>query len=372
MTVQPYAHNEAQVQVSLDNVVDLDQAWRVAEILAQSDIVPASLRNKPANVLLVYMTGREMGLSFAQAVRTIYVPTGGQPQMRGSLLLAKLREAGHDYRWAYTTDGNGCTFYITRGDNKQEYEASFNVDDAIAAGLVKRAANGELVAYSQSNRPLPWMQYRQDMLFWRAVARAVNRAVPEVILGFEIMGHGEQHTPEVTLQPQQATRPAEPKDASPAEPSATPDTQELADLNARGAVSPPTAPQGGAPEGPATEPAPPAAPGRARDTQPADGKARPAQQKAVTDRFQALGWDVKNERPQVLAACTAYCQRRITSASDLKSTEAIGLATALGAIFRQGDAEHHPVLLGEQVEKWKREWEEANPDSFESVYGAPE
>src|SRR5881392_4435854 len=93
----------AQVAVRLDGpIIDLDQAWRVAVALAQSDLVPMSLQGKPSNVLLVMMRGAELDLSPAQSVALIYAPAQGQTQLRGQFVLARLKLAGYSYDWEYS------------------------------------------------------------------------------------------------------------------------------------------------------------------------------------------------------------------------------------------------------------------------------
>lgn len=327
------------VAVALDGPIsDLDQAWRLATALAQSDLVPRALRNRPANILLVIMTGQEIGLSVAQSLRSVFVPSNGQPQLRGQLILAKLREAGHDYEYDLTDDG--CEFRVIRGDNGKPYAASFTVEDAKAAGLVQER-DGKLVARSQDNRALPWELYRQDMLFWRAVSRAVNRAAPEVMMGFAIMGTVDpEPEPEVVLQPASkvaapvAERHPQPaaQPAQSAEPAAEV-VSELQELASQAAPQP--------------APAPPA------EEEPDPGKARKPQLEQLVAKFTTLGWAPKKYQAQVLDACSAWSQREIRSAADLSQNEAAGLAAALSNLIRRNEPDHYPVALADAVEGWR-------------------
>ncbi len=170
MTENLPAQREPKIQVNLGGpILDLDQLMRAADIFSRSDLLPKALRGNAPNTLLVMLTGQELGLSLTQAFRTIYMPSGGQPQLRGVLVLAKLRQAGHTYRFEETDDS--CTFTVIRGDTQEEYTGTFTTEDAITAKLAKRAADGNVVALSDNNKELPWMLYRHDMLQWRAVAR---------------------------------------------------------------------------------------------------------------------------------------------------------------------------------------------------------
>lgn len=178
-------------EVALDGPLkNMAQAWAIAKVVAQSSMVPQALRGSPQNVLVTMMLGQELGLTWTQATRGIYVLPNGTPGLRGQLLLAMIRSAGHRYR--FERDENSCRCVITRKDEdfKVEYDGEFNLDDAKAAGLVHEK-DGKLTARSNSGQPLPWEQYRRDMLQWRAVARAAGIGAPEVIYGFDLAGIGD-------------------------------------------------------------------------------------------------------------------------------------------------------------------------------------
>ena len=173
-----------------DPLADLDQAFRLAKMLAQSSMVPQALRGNPQNCLITMLLGRELGLSWIQSIRGIYVLPSGQPGLRGTLLLARIRAAGHRYEFIESDDA--CEFVVTRKDEefKIRYTGKFTLADAQAAGLV-REHDGKLVARSRNGDPLPWELYRRDMLQWRAVARGAARGCPELIFGFDLAGIGD-------------------------------------------------------------------------------------------------------------------------------------------------------------------------------------
>lgn len=189
-------------EVALDGPLkNMAQAWSIAQVLAQSSMVPGALRGSPQNCLVTMMLGQELGLTWTQATRGIYVLPNGTPGLRGQLLLALIRKAGHRVTFERGDDWCKCT--ITRGDEefKVPYEGIFNLEDAKAAGLVTQAKDGRLVARSNSGNPLPWEMYRRDMLQWRAVARAAGIGAPEVIYGFDIAGIGDGAEPTAAAGP---------------------------------------------------------------------------------------------------------------------------------------------------------------------------
>jgi hypothetical protein len=169
---------------------NMAQAWAIAKVLAQSSMVPHALRGSPQNCLVTMMLGQELDLTWTQATRGIYVLPNGTPGLRGQLLLALIRKAGHRYTFERTDDSCTCTISRKDEDFKIPHVGSFTLDDALLAGLVSKK-DGKLFARSSSGNPLPWEQYRRDMLQWRAVARAAGIGAPEVIYGFDIAGIGD-------------------------------------------------------------------------------------------------------------------------------------------------------------------------------------
>jgi hypothetical protein len=163
----------------------LDEAWRVAVMLSQSDFVPVQLRGKEINTLVVLLTGVELGLTPTQSLRSIYISKSGMPALYVEMMLAKVRQAGHDYDWKYP-EPDRCVFYLTRKDSAKTYETEYSLADAKIARLVSEDKYGNLVALSLQGKPLPWMLHSKDMLFARAAGRAVKRVCPEVTLGFQI------------------------------------------------------------------------------------------------------------------------------------------------------------------------------------------
>lgn len=355
MTVMPAEHGT----VALSNIETLDQAMAVCEQLAQSRLVPRRLQNDPASILLIYLNGRELNLSFAQSLRVIYAPGEGQIALRVSLMLARLREAGHDYWWEFSEDGDACTFYIKRKDSERDYSATFSLADAKAAGLVKEAANGDLVAYSPNNQPMPWMTYRSDMLFARSATRSVNRTCPEVLLGFGVIEASDPQ-PGTELQPEPATGqklqatdepPAPPADVTTGQGATSQAAaEELAALDAQGRAHTPEQVSGGegqAPESPETAEA-----------------ATPGMIKKVRDLFTEIGWNPRSHRVQIIEACTAFCRREVTSAAQLTAPEAGELIAALTIVQRSSEP---VVTLEENVTLWRTDWREDDPEDYAKV-----
>lgn len=363
--------DDAPVKVDLSKpLADLDEAIRLADQLSRSDLVPGSLRGRPANILHVLMAGQTLGLDWPTSLRVIFSPGPGQIGLRGQFLLAKLREAGHDYEWEEAEDS--CTFIIHR-DYKSKpagrtYKAMFALEDAVAAGLAQRKPDGTVVALSRDGKPLPWQAYRKNMLFWRSVALCINRAAPEVGLGFEIQGaEGPRDPePEVQLVPQ-GTAPQAP--APPAAGEAAPGGEAA---QARARLEALNAEMGGGAEpqpGPDPEPQPedlpaPAAPERPRV--PERSKVVRLEARLAT-QFTELGWDPGTEhRAEILKACSMFAQRPVTTVRDLTEDEMEILSTELNTIIDKQPAAAYEAILSERVEAFSETWFEADEESHEA------
>jgi hypothetical protein len=150
----------------------LDEAWRMAQALAQSALMPDTLRNKPSDVLVTVLYGRELDLGPMQALQSIHV-IKGKPFISGQLWLALVRRAKH--RAEVAGDEKSATCTITRGDTGETHTETFTLDQARTAKLTGNA---------DSN----WSKYPDRMLRWRAVANCARMICPEVALGFQTEG----------------------------------------------------------------------------------------------------------------------------------------------------------------------------------------
>lgn len=66
---------------------------QLARVMAGSGVVPKALRDKPADVLVVLMTGRDLGIPVTAALRKVYV-IDGQPSIAPQLKLSLIRKKG--------------------------------------------------------------------------------------------------------------------------------------------------------------------------------------------------------------------------------------------------------------------------------------
>lgn len=167
-------------------VRNLDEAYRVAQALALSGVIPRGLRGKPSDVLAIILYGHELGLSPMKAIKGIDV-VEGNPRISGKLWGAKLRENGHRFRIAERVPRTSCTVEITRGDTGEIHVETYTIEDAITARLCSRDKAGDIRARSKDgDRPLPWELQTDRMLFWRALANGATIHCPEIVFGFDV------------------------------------------------------------------------------------------------------------------------------------------------------------------------------------------
>lgn len=75
----------------------VDEALRLSELLATSDLVPACYKGKPANVMVAITMGAEVGLAAMQALQNIAV-INGHPSLWGDAIGALIKTHPH-YEW---------------------------------------------------------------------------------------------------------------------------------------------------------------------------------------------------------------------------------------------------------------------------------
>jgi hypothetical protein len=171
----PATQQKAPVSLSRP-LTDIDQAWRLANALSQSSLLPDALRNKTADVLTIVLYGQDLGFSPMQAIQAIYV-VKGKPQLSAQTWIALTRRAGHRLSVLEHT-AETCTVEIVRGDTGETHAETFTIADAKTAKLT--SADGM------------YAKYPKRMLLARAVSNCCRFACPEIALGFGIEGEYDE------------------------------------------------------------------------------------------------------------------------------------------------------------------------------------
>jgi len=176
---------------------DVDQALRISEMFAKSDLVPDNYKNKPANIFLAVSAGASLGLAPFQAMQNIAV-INGKPSIFGDALLAMVRNDKRCLSVKESIVGEGmnrtATCIVSRLAPNGETEvinSSFCLGDAQKAGLLNRG---------------PWKSYPDRMLQMRARGFALRDAFADVIGGLITSEEAQDYpVPKGAVQDQEST-----------------------------------------------------------------------------------------------------------------------------------------------------------------------
>jgi len=185
----PYAPPARQVGLCPQS---LDEALRLAEIMAKADIVPKDYIGKPGNILVAIQWGAEIGLAPLQAMSHIAV-INGRPALWGDALLAIVRGSGllASFEEEIGADSATCTAQ-RRGE--APISRTFSREDAKQAGLLGKAG--------------PWSQYPRRMMQMRARAWVLRDLFPDVIRGLHVAEEAQDLPVERAMGPAEVLAPA--------------------------------------------------------------------------------------------------------------------------------------------------------------------
>lgn len=149
---------------------NFDQAMRLADYLAGSEMVPKGYRGRPGDCLIAMQWGLEVGLKPLQALQSI-AAINGKPSLYGDAGKALLISHGciideDDTDVVRKLQRARCK--ITR-PGRPPVERTFSMADAETAGLTRKDG--------------PWKQYPYRQLTWRAFWFAARDAAADILRG---------------------------------------------------------------------------------------------------------------------------------------------------------------------------------------------
>jgi len=149
----------------LKSVVEIEALSRT---LAPSRLLPEALQKSPADVMLILMTGAELGLTPMASIRGIHV-IKGKPTLSAELMAAVVRGSPNCERLeCIETSGTTATWESKRKGALKPMRITFTLDDAKAAGLLAKDV---------------WRQYPAAMLRARALKALLTVDWQDEILG---------------------------------------------------------------------------------------------------------------------------------------------------------------------------------------------
>jgi hypothetical protein len=167
---------------------NMEQAMRIAEMLAKSTLVPKAYQGQPANVLVAMAYGDSFGMQPLQAMQSVAV-VNGMPGLYGDGLLAVCKSSP-EWEWMQETIEGEVATCTAKRRGEPEVTATFSVADAKRAQLWGKQG--------------PWTQYPQRMLAMRARSFALRNLYADILRGMrsaEELDDIPAEQPAVTVEP---------------------------------------------------------------------------------------------------------------------------------------------------------------------------
>ena len=158
----------------------LDEAFRFAEVMSKSTLVPKDYQGNPSNCLIAMQLGMEVGLAPLQAMQNIAV-INNRPCLWGDAMLAIVRASGLMEYINETPTEDGCTCVVKR-KGEAETVREFTVSDAKKAGLYGKSGS--------------WTHHPKRMMQMRARSFALRDAFTDVLRGMAIAEVVQDEQPE--------------------------------------------------------------------------------------------------------------------------------------------------------------------------------
>lgn len=178
---------QPQTAVNFLTPQSLQEAMQVANILADSDIVPKDYQRKPGNILVALQWGAEIGLQPLQALQNIAC-INGRPAIWGDAMLALVRQSGLLASIKEEQNDTQATCIVQR-KGEEPHTSIFTMEDAKRAGLAGKSG--------------PWTNYPKRMMQLRARAYALRDIFPDVLKGMAIAE--EEQDKEIDVTPENTT-----------------------------------------------------------------------------------------------------------------------------------------------------------------------
>lgn len=184
-----------------------EEAFRFANLIAETDLIPKEFQKKPANVLVAIQLGMELGVPPMQALQSMYV-VNGRPAIYGDLLPAIVYGSGLCEIFEETGDETTATCIVKRRGFAQ-ISRTFTWEDAKRA---KGFEHGQMIPLTEKST---YKSYPKRMLQMRARAWALRDAFPDVLKGVAVYEEAQDEPPSIEIQQEPPIAIPQPKQAEP-------------------------------------------------------------------------------------------------------------------------------------------------------------
>ena len=164
-----------------------------AKIVAQSSLIPAEYRGKPADIVWAMDIGDALGVPYTQVMQSMVVARG-KMTMSADLMGAVVRRAGHKLR--LREDGDSVTADLIRADDP-DYTFTVTWDKAKAQAAGLWGSRG------------PWQQYPRQMLRARAITEVCRQGASDALAGTVYTPEELESTPAPNAPQKPAQQPSD-------------------------------------------------------------------------------------------------------------------------------------------------------------------
>lgn len=149
-------------------ITNFHDAEQMAARFAQSSLIPSDLRGKPADVMVILVTGHELGLSPMQSLRGLHV-VKGRPVLAAEMIVALIKRSPlcKHFRLVESTD-QSATYEAMREGDPEPTRLTYTIEQAQKAGLTGNP--------NYKNHPAAMLRARASAALGRIV-------FPDVMLG---------------------------------------------------------------------------------------------------------------------------------------------------------------------------------------------
>jgi len=146
----------------------VDDAYRMAQALGRSGLVPSALRGKPDDILLILLWSNELGIGAAQGLAGIHV-IDGKAGLSAEMIIALVhRHPSCVYFRLVESTEERATYETIREGSPEPTTLTWTIEDAQRAGLLGKQN---------------WKKYPAEMLRARAAKGLGKAEYPDVLLG---------------------------------------------------------------------------------------------------------------------------------------------------------------------------------------------
>lgn len=148
-----------------------DDMRRMAGEMATSDLLPVHLKGKPASLMIILMTAKELGIGPMQGIDSVDVIQGKRsikPEAQVALIRSKAPESFISFKEDWATSTFSCTMAPSRDRMDEAFTSTWNDERAKAMGLLTKEN---------------YQKQKMTMFKWRAIGDAARTVFPHVTKG---------------------------------------------------------------------------------------------------------------------------------------------------------------------------------------------